>query len=280
MDRTEGVLEHLESAVDENRAELAETVRNLKEVSRSLRRLSGTHEGIGGSGLPQGGAPEPSPSLVERLERASSHVERVAQKLDSPEGTLGRLIQDPGTGERIDQTLEALRRGAERVSSAVDWAARTRFGFGVRGEYLTAGGAPRGVLQLDVRPPSNVFLRFEATARGARRAHQELDDTRAVGASALGGWRQHFFAIRAGLMESRFGAGADLFLFRDRIRLSTDAWDPTRTRLRPHARIEGAVQLIPSLSLLAGWDDLLNTPWDADSFFLGAGLRFETGVKD
>ncbi|HYX91730.1 MAG TPA: MlaD family protein [Myxococcaceae bacterium] len=280
IDKTENLLEHLDSAVAENRAEVAETVRNLREFSRSLRSLTATREGVGGSGVPEGGAPASPPSLVERLERASSHLEHVAQTLDSREGTLGRLIQDPGTGERIDQTLEAVRRGAERVTSAADWAARTRFGFGVRGEYLTAARAPRGVLQMDVRPPSNFFLRFEAIARGARSPRTGLDDGAAVRGSALVGWRQRFFAVRAGLMESRLGAGADLFLFKDRIRLSADAWDPSRARLRPHARIEGAVQVLPPLSLLAGWDELLNADRGLDSFFLGASLKLEPGAQE
>ena len=58
---------------------------------------------------------------------------------------------------------------------------------------------------------------------------QELKDDFAI--SALFGWRWKDFGLRAGLIESRGGAGLDYMLLKDRLRFSADLWDFNRPRL-------------------------------------------------
>ena len=44
--------------------------------------------------------------------------------------------------------------------------------------------------------------------------------------------------------------------------------------LNPHAKLTGRYYFTPSIFLTGGWDDLLNTKANRDSFFVGAGIRW------
>jgi phospholipid/cholesterol/gamma-HCH transport system substrate-binding protein len=93
--------------------------------------------------------------------------------------------------------------------------------------------------------------------------------------SALFGYRWRDWVIRAGLLESRGGAGVDYVALKDRLRFSADLWDFNRPGdFAAHAKLTGRYYLSPSVFVTGGWDDFLNRKRDSDSVFFGAGLRW------
>ncbi len=65
--------------------------------------------------------------------------------------------------------------------------------------------------------------------------------------------------IRAGLLESRGGAGVDYVALKDRLRFSGDVWDFNRPDdFAAHAKVTARYYLTPSLFVTGGWDDFLN----------------------
>ena len=91
------------------------------------------------------------------------------------------------------------------------------------------------------------------------------------------GYRWRPLALRMGLTESRPGVGADVLLFRDRLRMSADVWSFSRVEDWPNARLEAEVRPLENVFLMGGWND----PFSAEnaSLFVGAGLRFSTGPE-
>ena len=52
-------------------------------------------------------------------------------------------------------------------------------------------------------------------------------------------------------------------------------WDFNRPAdFAPHAKVAGRYYFSPSVFVIGGWDDFLNTSRNVDSFFIGAGLRW------
>ena len=47
-----------------------------------------------------------------------------------------------------------------------------------------------------------------------------------------------------------------------------------RDNLNAHGKISGRYYFSPSVFIVGGWDDFLNTKFKADSFFVGAGVRW------
>ncbi len=205
---------------------------------------------------------------LERLRQSSEHLESITGKVNQGQGTVGRLIDSPQTAERFERALADVEGGVSALSSTLDSVRNTRLGVGLEGNYLAALTRPKGYLRLDIQPPGDRFLRLELVGNPAvpGRAAEPL------AYSAMLGWRFSPLVARAGLVESRLGAGADLLVWGDRLRFSADSWDFGRTGLAPHAKLQGSVDLARGLYLVGGWDDPLNRS-NGDSLFLGAGVH-------
>ena len=62
---------------------------------------------------------------------------------------------------------------------------------------------------------------------------------------------------------------------KDRLRFSAEMWDiGGEDDLNAHAKLTGRFYLSPSVFVTGGWDDILNTKANRDSFFVGAGVRW------
>ena len=84
--------------------------------------------------------------------------------------------------------------------------------------------------------------------------------------------RYYDFTVRAGIIESTGGAGADYYLFKDKAKLSLEAWDFNRSST-PHLKASASYDFFKHLFLVAGGDDLSSK--ERRSFFAGGGIKFE-----
>jgi phospholipid/cholesterol/gamma-HCH transport system substrate-binding protein len=82
--------------------------------------------------------------------------------------------------------------------------------------------------------------------------------------------------LRGGLIDSTGGLGVDYFMYRDRLKLSAEAYDFNAVNdirgSNAHARISAAYQLYNHINLYAGYDNFLNK--EAANLFLGLGIAF------
>ncbi|MHB8874796.1 MAG: MlaD family protein [Myxococcaceae bacterium] len=267
---------------------------NLTRLTEQLTRLLERQDGNLEASL------ENAAAISVSLKSAAENLQAITQKVNEGEGTMGQLITSPETGENLNQALTsvtALTDGARKISAL-------RFGFGLRGEYLVAPSKPKGYFTLDVIPSERTFLRFEAVTQpfGYRSSRttvtsvegsagaalvatpgsttttvRQEEFTDAFAVSAMLGFRFRPLVLRAGLLESRGGLGADLFFLGDRLKLTADAWDFNREGYLPHTKLQGLVSVYRGIYLVGGWDDFLNQDHDAASFYFGAGVLLDSG---
>jgi len=269
----EQVLERTDRLLDRNEGALTRTLDASSLLAQRLNRFADAH------GDRLGHVVEDWEELSRRLRRTSENLERVTSRLDRGEGAAGQLLRGTGGSGEEGQNWVSQLSGA---AHSVQWLTSSRAAFDVRADYLSGRNFAKAYLSLDLLPPEFWFARFQWVGHSAGAGLAAPGEPRGEAAwSAMFGGRYRQVAARIGLLESRLGTGVDAFAFRDRLQLTLDAWDFQRRGARPHLRASAAWMAVRPFYLVAGWDDWLNggRPERLDSAFLGAGLRFESGIR-
>jgi phospholipid/cholesterol/gamma-HCH transport system substrate-binding protein len=219
----------------------------------------------------------------------------ITTKIAQGQGTVGNLINSDETSKNINETLKAVREGVDSLSEAMSTAKKLHVDLGLRTEYLTGPGKGKGYFTLDLLPVGKPrFYRIELSSQpyGVRRDTTTITTTTfpdghtttvredeakyrdTIAISAEVGWRYGNWIGRAGVIENSGGVGVDYMALKDRLRLSGEVFGFNRDNLSAHAKLSGRFYFSPSVFVTGGWDDLLNTKANADSFFFGAGVRW------
>jgi phospholipid/cholesterol/gamma-HCH transport system substrate-binding protein len=222
---------------------LDETIRLVKKIAEENR--DGIRSNLG-----------KIDELLLEIEESVRLLRNTLEKIDKGEGTVGRLVQDPGLYEEARETLDGVR---ETVGPLRQMRATGHF----RGDYLNETQKVRGAVSACFYLTSRSFL-----------LGQIVDDPRRDGFaySAQAGLRFGPLASRAGIIESEFGAGLDLLAFDDRLMFSLEGFDFRRDE-GPRFRLAGQFALLRYLHLILGIDDL-GTDSRREVFFgFGLGTR-------
>jgi phospholipid/cholesterol/gamma-HCH transport system substrate-binding protein len=296
IDNIKIITEDLRVMVASNRGNVDATLANLRDFTEGMTQLVDRVDKLiasNSANVTQGVAN--IKEVAGKLETTAENLNQITGKIKSGEGTVGKLVESEETHKNLNDALVAVKEGVAGLNKALGSVGRTRFDFGVRSEVLTRFSKGKGYFSLDIQPPESPrFYRVELSTQpfGRRVSEttverttfpdghievkttetQELKDDLAI--TALFGYRWKDWGLRAGIIESRGGAGLDYKLLRDRLRLSADVWDFNRPDYSAHAKFGGRYFISPSVYLQGGWDDFLNRSRGADSIFLGAGLRW------
>lgn len=209
-------------AISQNLDELILLLKDTVEENRES--LKGNLEGIDG--------------LISRTKDALKTLTEALEKINKGEGTLGKLIEDPSLYEKAEKTINEVRDIISPVSSF-------RWDMGLRAEYFAKSDLFRGTLSLGFWPSSDKFLLAQAV-------HDPWQDKFTY--SAQGGIRWGFFAPRAGIMESKFGVGLDLYAFKDKVIFTLEGFDFNRDP-RPHFRAWTSLVASKYVHILLGLSD-------------------------
>lgn len=288
----------LAKLVAANERNVDRTVENFRAFSASMRdfgdrvqQLAQSREGQVGQSV------DNVAELTQKLNAAAAHLEEISARVQRGEGPLGALVGDEQTAAQLRTTVANLQEGVANVRQVIDRIVDTQIQMGLRTEYLTQRAALKGYFHFDVVPPKSPrFYRLEVVGQpfglrtvttttttltpsdGSAPSTVEVrqeERTDAFAFSLLVGWRLKALVLRGGVFESTGGAGADVLLFGDRLRLSGDAWDFSRDGLSPHLKIHGAYYPFKNVWVMAGWDDFLNVEHELSSIFVGAGLYWD-----
>lgn len=185
---------------------------------------------------------------------------------DDYKGTLGRLVNDPGLADTIEDATDTVREGTSSFSRFKSW-------LGLRTEWNVFSRQPRFFVTAEVRARTDKFYLVElergplgdvpddaiSDAIGVPEyyRHQVIRDgiryTLQFG-KTFGNW----FQIRGGVKESTFGFGADMLLRQGRLKLSADMYGSYQ--YTPRVKLAGALAVFRSIYVIAGIDDVLNDP--------------------
>jgi phospholipid/cholesterol/gamma-HCH transport system substrate-binding protein len=225
--------------------------------------------------------------MSEDMRSTVASLESLTRKLDEGRGTLGRLMSDDTTGEKIDDALDGINEFLDkfdRFQTVVDFHT----------EYMFRSGDTKSYLDLTLQPSEDMFylLSIVDDPRGRTETRETRTKTRTGGGawtttekiedrtykdrikfSAQIAKRWNDMILRGGLIESSGGFGMDYFLWDERIKLSFDAFD-LGSDDRAHLKAGANLYFLKNFYLTAGYDDFISKVDKNRSFFGGLGFYF------
>jgi len=241
-------------------------------------------------------------SAAQSADTTFAALGRVAQKMDEGHGTIGRLVNDEATVDKLNTALD-------KIDNFLAKRDRYQTYVTFEGESLMDRGDSRGIFTVSLAPSATKSYLFEVvspatgdetirrttevrritnTGSGAGSDFYPTDVTQTVVTdehreksgnvqfSAQIAQRRNHAGLRIGLKENSFGTGGDYYLAHDRIHLSLDAYDfagDNSVGSSPHLKAKARWDLFTHLFLTAGYDNPLND--EVASAFLGGGVTFE-----
>ncbi len=217
---------------------------------------------------------------MESFKTVSKSASTIARRIERGEGTLGRLVQD-------NKLYDSLSRVSEEAGKSFDVVGRLRTFMDFHSEYNTGEAEWKGFFDLTLQPrkdryyllgivtdPKGSVETTETTINGVTVTEEEVKSR--VEFSAQFARRFEDFALRIGLVESTFGAGADYFFDHDKGRIKLDIWDFSADEAkaeRAHAKIGIDYRVFKFIFVSGGIDNLLNS--NRRGIYIGGGLKFE-----
>jgi phospholipid/cholesterol/gamma-HCH transport system substrate-binding protein len=260
----EQVLGQVDSVVAENRANLQGSLENIRDVTESLQ------------------------TSVDNLNQ-------ITGKIAGGEGTIGKLVQSEEAHDRLTSALESVDKGVTSLSETLGRAQKIKLDVGLEGYYLSEAEDGLMSFGVDVDPQSGRFYRVGLVddPRGRVRSKttvetvtgpdgvpattrtEKIEIENKTTLNAQLGFIFRDFRLRGGLFESTGGAAVDYDIFRQRLRLSLEAFDFSRPEeVDPHLRLLGRFSVFDRWYVVGGYDDFLLRDLDRDSLFLGAGVTW------
>ncbi len=233
--------------------------------------------------------------VTGKLETTADNVNQITGKIKEGEGTVGKLVQSEETHKNLNEALVAVKEGVAGLNKALGTVGKIKIDLGVRSELLSRFSKGKAYFTLDIGPPDERhFYRVELASQPFGRRINSTTVTRTTfpdghtevttadtaeykddfAISALFGYRWKDLSLRAGVIESKGGAGLDYALLKNRLRFSADVWDFNHPDYAAHGKLTSRYYFSPSVFVTGGWDDFLNHSRGSDSLFFGAGLRW------
>jgi phospholipid/cholesterol/gamma-HCH transport system substrate-binding protein len=233
--------------VTENRQNLNESITNIKDLSAKLRV-------------------------------SADNLNQISGKIARGEGTIGKLVNDETTVDNLNASLKSVESGVQSLKNTIGRAERWRLDINLRSEALPGldqDRKSRSAIGLDLHTSDRRFFRIEFVDSPFARVytttqttttiypdgHRETTQTDVTKTSetntvnAQVGWHFRDYTLRAGLFESTGGVGVDKIVLANKLRLTLEAYDFTRSEKPPHVRFEGRYFLTKNVFAFAGWDD-------------------------
>lgn len=291
----------------ENRANVQTTTGQVAELSGSLNRdipaliaelanLVRQLQDTAGDNRPQ--IDEALANVAEasrNLTATTRSISSIADKVDRGEGTVGALLNDKTTVEKLNSVLDTADESVKEVQGLVRRVTDLKIEFAADTLYFTEQGGFQGTFGFRFKPNDRKYYLVEAVGLGGELitdefreitidtfdadgnlietnvSREKLDaDDLLFNAQLAYGFGPTF--LRAGIFESELGAAFDYVQPSNRFQLSLAAWDFGDELLDPSARLQLTVPLSYKFRLHVGYDDFLNT--DQDSLILGGGLNW------
>lgn len=268
----------------------ANSLRNVEQITGTLSRVSVKNEENMGAII------ENLRALSENLNAmvaqngsargTADNMYSITDKINRGEGTIGRLINDESTIDKINESVD-------NINDMLGSANKMKVDIGYHTEYLGNSEEFKHYVSLALRPkPDKAFL-FEfvddpapdtkvtqttrtITSNGTTTVvneEVETTDSDKFVFSAQLAKSFYDFTFRGGIIESSGGVGVDFN--RGSIGLGFSAFDfETKRGERPHLKAWGKVNLTQSFFVLGGYDDFINTKEGRD-WFMGAGITIQ-----
>ncbi|HXM75181.1 MAG TPA: MlaD family protein [Thermoanaerobaculia bacterium] len=290
------ISDDLRVMISSNRGNVDSTMANFREFSGMMTKLVERIDRLVESNQSNvTGSIANIREISSKLETTADNLNQITGRIQSGEGTVGKLVQSDETHKNLNDALLAVKEGVGGINKALGSVGKIKLDLGLRSEYLTGQSSAKGYVTLDVnKENSPQFYELELSTQPlGRRVSTITQETRTfpdghrevttidsqqfkdeLAITALFGYRLGNWAGRAGIIESRGGAAIDYRSLKDRLRFSAELFDFSRPDYSAHGKLTARYYFSPSIFVTGGWDDFLNRSRKADSLFLGAGIRW------
>ncbi|MBC7363048.1 MAG: MCE family protein [Candidatus Aminicenantes bacterium] len=264
LENLQSLTADLDTILKENRETLRQTIQETDLTVKNFnQQVTGVSQGVQETlaevrGLIKDNRQDVRESLeklkhnLDQLQKTIESLNHMLQKIEKGEGTAGRLVNDPTLYEETKEAVNQVKSISSTVSALSPMA-------GIQGWYYGESEKFKGMLGAGFNWKNRLLFSAGVSNR--------LVDEHIL-YSLQGGLRFRHLSLRAGLIESKFGAGLDLSLLKDRLSLSVEGFDFNRSS-RPQFRFYGRVFPTRNFFLLAGLDDFSLS--SNREFFFGLG---------
>ncbi len=272
---------NLNKIVVENDDKVVQVIDNLKSASKEMEKtfasLSDITETIQ-KGEGTVGQLVKDRTTVDKLNKTLTSLQEVSEKINQGKGTIGKLVNE-------EETVKNLNEGLSGINRYVNKAEQFRTSLGYRGEYLINKSDAKSYLNLRIQPREDMFYLLgvvndprgrrtvkDTTVNGVTTRQEEFDKSGFLFDLQIGK-RFKDLVLRGGLFESSGGAGLDYMMLNDKLKLTFEAFDFAQDR-RAHLKAMAEYRLFKHIYLSGGWDDFASDQGNR-SPFVGFGIRFE-----
>lgn len=213
---------------------------------------------------------------LTRIDSTLANVDEITGKINRGEGTIGKLVND-------DETAEELNTAISGVNNLLDTAGKLQTGLEFQSYYLDSQGFAKTTVNVKIQPGLDRYYLVGVVDDPVGVA-EGIDTTTTVGGTTTTVneqrvYRNQFkfnaqfaktfynFTVRGGIIENSGGVGFDYHLFRERLRLTLEAYQFSSLNLRAQAQYN----VYKGIYVVGGASDMLNRN-DRYSGYLGAGL--------
>ena len=243
LENTRLLTGNLNRVVTQNDEKVNQVIDSLKTASREMEKtFAALSELTGGVNRGEGtlGQLLKDRTTVDKLNKTLVSIEEMTEKINEGRGTIGKLIND-------EETVRNLNEGLTGLSRYVNKAEQFRTFLNYRGEYLFENSNMKSYLDLRIQPNEDKFytLGIVSDPRGKRIIRDYITSgvtTRTEEWDRDGllfnlqiGKRYRDLVLRGGLIESTGGFGIDYFALDDKLKFSFDAFDFSSDR-RAHLK--------------------------------------------
>ena len=247
---------------------------DLKAVSHSLRTLLEDKGGDTGQ-------------LVANLSTAAESIANIAKKIDGGEGSIGRLVNDTTTADKIDDALDGFAEITTRMN-----AFRTEVDF--YGYSLGAENVGKGRFEITLQPRPTRYYVLGVTSDGFATEASDARSNVAFSGEDFGNELKYTMqfghvyeslvldkdiGFRIGVKDSTFGIGVDTAFWGNFVNIAADLYDFSgensgTSEENPHLDITAKVNLVDNtLYVVGGYDNALSSKYGSP--FVGLGFSFK-----
>ncbi len=282
LDNINNLASSVNDLVEKNSDKVTSAVSNINDFSKSLKTDG-----------PQfvenlNKAARDLKAMVEEnrptIKSATESIDNIAKKIEKGEGSLGKLIKD-------DRLYESINKAAEGIDRTVGAVERFKTFITFQSDYLTKPKDGKGYFYVTFQPkPDKYYIlgivgdplgrvtekEVIRTTEGVTTKVKQEKIEKKVEFTAQFAKRFDDLALRLGLTENTFGAGADYFFMNDKGKITADIWDFSNDEegaKNPHVRVGVDYFFFKNLFLSAGADNIMNKKWRGG--YAGVGVRFE-----
>lgn len=269
---TESLTENLDVVVRENRKDMRQIIKSLARLSRSLEEIANEDK--------QDGLGKDIQTLAQataKLSRSIVHIESILKKVDEGQGTLGKLVNDPGIVSEFNRALVT-------VNAALDRAERTQIyveaipEFSITAQetktYVGLRLAPRDntayIAQIVADPEGSTTTKITSSTTDGVTTTTREEETNPSGLKFSLQYNKKFWntGFRVGLFEDKGGLAVDQYLLKDKLILTSELFNFSGT---PNLKLRASYKFLEVFMVSAGMEQTLS---DSRFAFVGVGLSF------